>query len=563
MGNQTHQYSNGSLVRQIDYNAIGKPSRIRSYNAEAESGRTAGDSFFTYDGSRNLVKRHVTEQGRTQTFYQHGGVELIKEGTNRRYRRTFANAIVERSGNTLHTSYVYTDHLGSVDVITNALGQLLEKLSFDAFGKRRQVYTAAHVPVALSLASILNKTSRGFTGHLQVDHASIVHMGGRIYDSHIGRFLQADPFVQSPSNSQNFNRYSYVLNNPLSYTDPSGYLFKSIKKHWRTIASIAVMFIPGVNVIVLGALSGYIASGSLQGALIGAFTAGMGGIQAKGLSGFLLHGAVGGLASKMSGGKFAHGFISAGVSSLASGGIGKIDNAYGRTIARAIVGGTVSKMTGGKFGNGAFAAGFAQALGEAINTRPAPELSDLDNASGQLSNAMYNENLAEGDSVGGYTLQVLETHDNLYAGVWGNADGHTIVAYRGTATLSDWGDNFRQAFGLESKQYRAAMGLAADYHARTGGNIHFTGHSLGGGLAAASAIRVGGSATIFNAAGLHANTIKGHSPAGASIKHYRSSTDALRLGNALSPTRVYGQKVSLGPAGWHMMSDVCRRTSAC
>jgi len=48
-------------------------------------------------------------------------------------------------------------------------------------------------------------------------------MNGRIYDPKLGRFLQADPIVQAPKNSQNLNRYSYVLNNPLSYSDPSGY----------------------------------------------------------------------------------------------------------------------------------------------------------------------------------------------------------------------------------------------------------------------------------------------------------------------------------------------------
>jgi hypothetical protein len=55
-------------------------------------------------------------------------------------------------------------------------------------------------------------------------------MNGRIYDPTLGRFLQADPHVQAPMNSQSYNRYSYVLNNPMSYTDPSGYFFKSLKK---------------------------------------------------------------------------------------------------------------------------------------------------------------------------------------------------------------------------------------------------------------------------------------------------------------------------------------------
>ncbi len=60
-------------------------------------------------------------------------------------------------------------------------------------------------------------------------------MSGRIYDPTIGRFLQADPFVQAPNNTQNYNRYSYVLNNPMSSTDPSGYIsinpFKKIGRN--------------------------------------------------------------------------------------------------------------------------------------------------------------------------------------------------------------------------------------------------------------------------------------------------------------------------------------------
>ena len=53
-------------------------------------------------------------------------------------------------------------------------------------------------------------------------------MGGRVYDPILGRFLQADPFVQQPNNTQNLNRYSYVLNNPLNATDPSGYFFQML-----------------------------------------------------------------------------------------------------------------------------------------------------------------------------------------------------------------------------------------------------------------------------------------------------------------------------------------------
>jgi RHS repeat-associated protein len=74
------------------------------------------------------------------------------------------------------------------------------------------------------MAADTSKTRRGFTGHEQVDRVGIIHMNGRIYDAKLGRFLQADPMVEDAKDSQGLNRYSYVLNNPLSLTDPSGYL---------------------------------------------------------------------------------------------------------------------------------------------------------------------------------------------------------------------------------------------------------------------------------------------------------------------------------------------------
>jgi hypothetical protein len=57
-------------------------------------------------------------------------------------------------------------------------------------------------------------------------------MNGRVYDPMIGRFLSPDPYVQAPESSQNFNRYSYCLNNPLIYTDPSGEIFGLAVAAW-------------------------------------------------------------------------------------------------------------------------------------------------------------------------------------------------------------------------------------------------------------------------------------------------------------------------------------------
>ncbi|WP_157957900.1 hypothetical protein [Aliidiomarina celeris] len=116
------------------------------------------------------------------TITQHGVTELISECGQTWFRRNLGNAIVERRGDSVTTRYVYTDHLGSVDVITNDAGQVEEKLSFDAVGKRRAVFKSNNQAVNFTLASILSLTHKGYTGHEQVDHASVVQMGGRIYD---------------------------------------------------------------------------------------------------------------------------------------------------------------------------------------------------------------------------------------------------------------------------------------------------------------------------------------------------------------------------------------------
>ena len=65
-------------------------------------------------------------------------------------------------------------------------------------------------------------SKRGFCCHEMLNDFNIINMNGRLYDPVLGRFFSPDSYVQMPENSQNFNRYSYCLNNPLKYTDPSG-----------------------------------------------------------------------------------------------------------------------------------------------------------------------------------------------------------------------------------------------------------------------------------------------------------------------------------------------------
>lgn len=113
--------------------------------------------------------------------------------------------------------YIFKDHLGSYDRITNQLGQTVETYSFDAWGNRRQAsdWTIKDV-------SETRLFTRGFTGHEHLDAFETINMNGRLYDPTIARFLSPDPYVASNTFTQDYNRYSYCRNNPLLYTDPSG-----------------------------------------------------------------------------------------------------------------------------------------------------------------------------------------------------------------------------------------------------------------------------------------------------------------------------------------------------
>ena len=73
--------------------------------------------------------------------------------------------------------------------------------------------------------------TRGYTGHEHWNQFGLIDMNGRFYDPQIARFLSPDPYVQDPSVVQNYNRYSYCMNNPLKYTDPSGMQTEMIPRH--------------------------------------------------------------------------------------------------------------------------------------------------------------------------------------------------------------------------------------------------------------------------------------------------------------------------------------------
>jgi RHS repeat-associated protein len=94
---------------------------------------------------------------------------------------------------------------------------------YDPFGARADPRNPVRPWTPTATAS-----KRGFTGHEHAEDLGLIHMRGRVYDPRTGRFLSRDPVVQFPHSTQSYNRYTYALNNPLSWVDPSGF---SVERH--------------------------------------------------------------------------------------------------------------------------------------------------------------------------------------------------------------------------------------------------------------------------------------------------------------------------------------------
>ena len=117
--------------------------------------------------------------------------------------------------------YMLEDHLGSSIVVLDQAQTVLQRMSYDAWGRRRNT-DGTDDAGALWGTLKNNEDHSGYTGHEQLDQLALVHMNARLYDPLIGRHTSADPTVPDPEDQQALNRYSYVLNNALVFVDPSG-----------------------------------------------------------------------------------------------------------------------------------------------------------------------------------------------------------------------------------------------------------------------------------------------------------------------------------------------------
>ena len=290
LNNQGDLYYQQHKLQNVTYNAFKKPVKI------SEEGK--GKVDFVYGPLMNRTKafyggdnEELTQRKYTKYYSSIMPTEitdykdLAANGTVRKIVTyiggngyTAPVAHINYQGSITippdYTNYIYLhrDYLGSILAITNGNGKIIEKRQFGAWGEVDK-FVDAGKNTTFSHSSIID---RGYTGHEHFFEVGLIHMNGRIYDPHLKRFLSPDNYIQDPYNTQNFNRYGYVLNNPLSYNDPSG-------EFWQILVGGAINWAmngakfngEGLASFTVGAMAGQFGAitGSIAGSTIG-FTGG-------------------------------------------------------------------------------------------------------------------------------------------------------------------------------------------------------------------------------------------------------------------------------------------------
>lgn len=297
------------LLQTITYNETNRPSTITENGNTAELMYGIGEDRIAMNYSENSVLKSTKYYlGTTEKTIYHSvnpSDNLFKEITYVSGGSGIVAAVIRErvtSGDpiTEKTYYLHRDVLGSVCGLSENQGTgniytLVGEFSYDPWGRLRNpndwiTYleidsTNDTIPAAFFILE------RGYTGHEHLEQFGLINMNARLYDARLARFLGPDPILQAANNIQNYNKFSYVLNNPLTYRDPSGKFFQLIMlgmvaglmqmaaNHdpaqgglsWKDLGNFGIGF--GIGVLTAGVVGPMVGSW-LQSANLGGFAGG-------------------------------------------------------------------------------------------------------------------------------------------------------------------------------------------------------------------------------------------------------------------------------------------------
>jgi RHS repeat-associated protein len=201
--NMTHTISDGATSLTLTYDS--EHARITQLLTTAST--TVTTNYLNDPISGAIAEKVVSGATATWNDYLMADGKLVGERTN------------TTSGTTWQ--YFILDHLGSVSVVTDGTTkQVTARESFDAWGKQRNPDWSDDATCSAGLTA---PNTRGFTSQEEIASLCLVNLNARLYDPSIGRFLSADSIIPDAYDGQSYNRYTYVDNRPLSFTDPTGH----------------------------------------------------------------------------------------------------------------------------------------------------------------------------------------------------------------------------------------------------------------------------------------------------------------------------------------------------
>src|SRR5574341_1352302 len=207
--------SNGNMTTRVE----GSTTWTQTFNAENQLVSVSDNTTtttYTYDHSGSRVRRTVTSGGTTTTTTYVAGMEIERVGRTETQRTVYYSAggafrIIGGANAGLY--YRHTDHLGSTSVLSNASGQKVanSEVVFAPFGEIRT-------------GSLPSLTDFGYTGQRHDGSTGgLMFYGARYYLPGLRRFISPDTIIPGMGNPQTLNRYSYVLNRPINFIDPTGH----------------------------------------------------------------------------------------------------------------------------------------------------------------------------------------------------------------------------------------------------------------------------------------------------------------------------------------------------
>jgi RHS repeat-associated protein len=211
-GDESIEYTAFNLPRRITGGATQVNFRYDALGRRAVKWKSATE-YTAYVG-RLYEKRTTSGSTADHVFFISGPEGPVAQ---------VVRPVVVTMAGTEKTLYLHTDRLASVRSITDDDGQVLEVTKYDPFGNRVFDFNQPVLPPVPDTGSSPNGVTRGFTGHEMDFELGLINMQGRMYDPRLGRFLSADPVVQAPFDGRAYNRYAYVFNNPMKFTDPLGF----------------------------------------------------------------------------------------------------------------------------------------------------------------------------------------------------------------------------------------------------------------------------------------------------------------------------------------------------